>query len=383
MPTRIVVLGAGFGGLELATRVTAACGDAVELTLIDRSDAFVFGFSKFDVMFGRASAEHVRHQYADGLATTARFVQAEVTAIDAAARRVSAGGETFEADLLVIALGADLDAASTPGLLEHGHEFYSTSRALDLTPTLDAFAGGDVVVGVTSTPFKCPPAPSECALLVDEMLRARGLRDDSTVTLVMPFGVPIPPSPQASAALLEAFAERGIVWHPGHLVQEAMGDPKQVVLDDGSTLPFDLFLAIPRHRAPQVVIDSGLTVDGWVPVDPFTLETSFPGVYAVGDVTSVGTPKAGVFAEGQAVVVADRIIAEVQGSDTYAAYDGHGICYLEFGDGEVAKVDVVFAPGQRPTGDLEGPAVTLVTDKRMFGSERINRWFGRDWIATQ
>ena len=85
---------------------------------------------------------------------------------------------------------------------------------------LDRFEGGHVVVAVTSTPFKCPPAPSETALLVHDHLAARGLLDRSTVSLVMPLGAPIPPSPQASAALLAAFAERGIAWHPGALVRE-------------------------------------------------------------------------------------------------------------------------------------------------------------------
>ena len=129
----------------------------------------------------------------------------------------------------------------------------------------------------------------------------------------MPFGVPIPPSPAASEALLVAFAERGIHWHPDRLVTGLDPDRKVAVLSDGAEMPYDLFLGVPVHRVPAVVEESGLTVDGWVPVNPLTLETAFPDVYAVGDVTSVGTPKAGVFAEGQASVVAEQIIARVRG----------------------------------------------------------------------
>jgi sulfide:quinone oxidoreductase len=377
--TRIVVLGAGFGGLELTSRIAHACGSEVELTLIDRSSDFVFGFSKLDVMFGRTPSDHVRHSYADLAAPGVRFVQADVTDIDPFARRVIAGGQVFDADVLVVALGADLDPSATPGLVEHGNEFYSVGAAFNTREVIERFPGGDVVIGVTSTPFKCPPAPSECTLLVDEYLTARGLRDTSTVTLVMPFGVPIPPSPDASAALLTTFAERGITWAPGHVVTAVDGPAAAVELDDGSTLPCDLFLGIPHHGAPRVVLDAGLTVDGWIPVNPLTLETTFRDVYAIGDVTSVGTPKAGVFAEGQAAVAAHRIIAGLRGEPSDAEYDGHGICYLEFGHGQVAKVDVIFRSGERPVGDLEGPAAGLTGDKVNFGAQRIQRWFGREW----
>jgi sulfide:quinone oxidoreductase len=248
---------------------------------------------------------------------------------------------------------------------------------------LAEFAGGRVVVGVTSLPFKCPPAPSETALLVHDLLQGRGLLDGSQVSLVMPLGVPIPPSPQASDAILAAFAERGIAWYPSRLV-EALDPARSVaLLSDGTELGYDLFLGVPRHRAPDVVVESGLTVDGWVPVDPLTLSTRYPGVYALGDVASVGTPKAGVFAEGQAAVVAAQIIATHRASTSSATYDGRGICYLEVGHDMVAKVDVTFTAGESPHGDLVGPSRDLMADKVAFGAERIDRWFGRSWHALQ
>ncbi len=142
---------------------------------------------------------------------------------------------------------------------------------------------------------------------------------------------------------------------PGQAVR-ALDPARQVaVLADDSELPYDLFLGIPKHVAPPVVVASGMCVDGWIPVDPYTLETSFPDVYAVGDVTSVGTPKAGVFAEGQAAVVADAIIARHRGADDAETYDGHGVCYIEFGGDEVGKVDVTFLPGQPPVGRARRP----------------------------
>ena len=382
MRTHVVVLGAGFGGLEVSARLSEEFGDGIDIVLIDQSEGFVFGFSKLDVIFGRAPAHHVVHPYRDLAKPGLRFVSATVDSIDPSARRVTTSAGDFEADILVVALGADLDPEATPGLVEGGHEFYTVAGAFGLRDVLPAFGGGHVIVGVTSAPFKCPPAPSEMALLMHDYLISRGLRDTSTVSLVMPFGAPVPPSPEASEALLAAFADRGITWVPDNLVVSLDPVARTVLRSDGTTIPYDLFLGIPVHRAPRVVVESGMTVDGWIPVDPLTLETDYPGVYAIGDVTSVGTPKAGVFAEGQGAVVAGEIIAALRGSGNAVTYDGHGLCYLEFGHDMVAKVDVTFLRGQRPTGDLEGPSPGLVADKSDFGNVRIKRWFGREWRPT-
>jgi sulfide:quinone oxidoreductase len=379
---RVVVLGAGFGGLELTTRLSDELGAGADVVLIDQSDGFIFGFSKLDVMFGRTLPDAVHHPYRDFVKPGVQFVQATVTAIDPAAKRVETDSGTFDADILVIALGADLHPEATPGLLEGGNEFYTVEGAFALREVLANFDGGRVIVGVTSTPFKCPPAPSETALLMHDHLTTRGLRERSEISLVMPMPVPIPPSPAASKALLAAFAQRGIEWYPERLVREL--DPAQRIarFADGTELPYDLFLGVPVHRVPPVVAESGMTVDGWIPVDPLTLETSYPGVFAVGDVTSVGTPKAGVFAEGQAVVAADRIAAIIRGATGSAEYDGHGMCYLEFGNDEVARVDVMFVSGQPPNGTFEEPSAALAADKEEFGSSRIQRWFGRAWSTV-
>jgi sulfide:quinone oxidoreductase len=364
----------------LTTRLSEEFGDEVDVVLIDQSDGFVFGFSKLDVMFGKVPAESVHHSYADLVKPGVTFIQSTVTSIDPGAKRVETDAGPFDADILVVALGADLHPDATPGLIEGGHEFYTLAGAFGLRDVLAAFAGGRVIVGVTSTPFKCPPAPSETALLMHDHLVERGQREQSEIALVMPLGAPVPPSPAASAALLTAFAERGIDWVPERLVRGLDAARRMAQLSDGTEMPYDLFLGIPVHRAPAVVEASGMTVDGWIPIDPLTLETSFPGVYAVGDVTSVGTPKAGVFAEGQALVVANAIAAQVRGATPSAQYDGHGMCYLEFGNDQVAKVDVTFVSGQPPSGTLDGPSTGYVADKVEFGTSRIQRWFDRPWL---
>ncbi|HEY8173413.1 MAG TPA: FAD-dependent oxidoreductase [Dehalococcoidia bacterium] len=376
MPPKVVVLGAGFGGLELTTILSDTLTDGLDLTLIDKSDHFVFGFSKLDVMFGRQSPDEVRVAYRNIVKPGVHFRQESITAIDPEARRVTTDGGTYDADVLVIALGADYDVAATPGLAEGGNEFYSFAGADRLREILPTFSKGRAIVGVTSTPFKCPPAPSEAALLLHDYLTRRSVRDACEISIVMPFGAPIPPSPDASRALLAAFAERGITWVPNKLVRAIDPARRVAILNDESEMPFDLFLGVPTHRVPAVVEASGMTDDGWIPVTRNNLKTRFPGVYAIGDVTSVGTPKAGVFAEGAARVAAASIIAELQGNEEPSAYTGAGACYVEYGDDRVGRVDVDFFSGPAPAGTFVDPSAALVGEKEQFGATRRQRWFG-------
>jgi sulfide:quinone oxidoreductase len=375
--SRIVVLGAGFAGLELATVLSEALGDDADVVLIEQSDAFVFGYSKLDVMFGRATLDQVRLPYADFVKPGVRLVRETINAIDPEARRVSTDVGVYEADVLVVALGADYDFDATPGLIEDGHEFYSARGAERLRDILPSFTRGRAIVGVCSAPFKCPPAPSEAALLLHDYLSERGVRNDCEISLVMPFGTPVPPSPDTSDALLAAFDERGIEFVAGHRVSSLDPARSVAVLDDGAELPYDLFLGVPKHRAPDVVLESGMAEDGYVPVDSRTLQTRFPNVYAVGDVATVGVPKAGVFSEGEARVVAASLVAQLQGREGPGVYDGRGACYVEFGAGRVGRVDVDFLSGPKPTGTFQEPSNALVAEKQHFGSSRRARWFGR------
>jgi sulfide:quinone oxidoreductase len=374
----VTVLGAGFGGLELTTMLSEAIGENLDLTLIDKGDSFVFGFSKLDVMYGHETADAVRMAFRDIEKPGVRFRQETVTAIDPSSRRVTTDGGTYDCDVLVVALGADYDLEATPGLVEGGNEFYSFAGAERLREVLPGFTKGRAIVGVTSTPFKCPPAPSEAALMLHDHLNQRGVREDCEISLVMPFGVPIPPSPETSRALMSAFAERGITFVPDRLVRALDPARRVAMLDDGTGMPYDLFMGIPKHRVPDVVAASGMTEEGWIPVNSLTLETKFPGVYAVGDVTSVGTAKAGVFAEGAARVVAEEIIAEFKRGGQASTYDGRGFCYIEFGGGRVGSVEVQFLSGQPPTGTYYGASVALAAEKKHFGSSRRERWFGRN-----
>lgn len=371
---RVVILGAGFGGLELATMLSEADeGDAIDVVLIDKSDAFVFGYSKLDVMFGRTTAAAVRLPYRAVAKPRVRLLRETVQAIDPEARRVTTDHAVHDADVLVVALGADYDLDATSGLAEHGNEFYSVAGAERLAEMLPRFARGRALIGVCGAPYKCPPAPSEAALLLHDHLTKRGVRDACEITIATPFETPIPPSPDTSEALLAAFAERGIAFERGHRV--ASLDAGRAVLDDGRVLPFDLFLGVPRHRAPDVVLASGMAEDGYIPVSSQTLATRFPGVYAIGDVATAGVPKAGVFAEGAARVVAGTLLAIVHSAEPPPPFEGRGSCYIEFGAGRVGRVDIDFLSGPTRRGVFHEPSPELVAEKAHFGSSRRDRWF--------
>jgi sulfide:quinone oxidoreductase len=376
MSKRIVVLGAGFGGLELCTVMSEAVGEEIEVTLIDKADAFVFGFSKLDVMFGRTTPQAARLAYSDISKPGIRVLRETITAIDPEARRVTTDAGVHEADVLVIALGADYDMDATPGLAEGGNEFYSVAGAERLAQIIPTFSQGHVVIGVCGAPFKCPPAPSECALLLHDELTARGVRDACQISFVMPLSRPVPPSPETSEALEREFAERDIAFIGGRRIDELDPRRKVVKLDDGSELSFDLFLGVPKHRAPDVVIAGGMTEDGYIPVDSATLKTRFPGVYAVGDVATAGVPKAGVFAEGAARVVAQTLIAELYDGGSPERHLGRGTCYIEFGAGRIGSVDIDFLSGPEKTGTFNAPSAEQMALKERFGSSRRLRWFG-------
>ena len=373
---QVLVLGAGFGGLELVTRLSEAVPDKAQVTLIDQNDAFIFGFSKLDVMFGRRQASEVWIPYRDIAKPGVEFRQETVISIDPERRRVVTDHGTYDADILVVALGADYDLAATPGLVEDGYEFYTPAGAERARDALASFSGGAVVVGVLGPFFKCPGAPNETALLVDDYLTKRGLRDSSTIHLVSPLPMPIPISKRTSEAIAAILEEHGIEYWPSSRVTRL--DPHDHVahLEDGRQLPYDLFLGIPVHCAPEVVLASGLTEDGWIPVDPATFATRFPGVFAVGDVTSAPVPRAGGIAEGEAATAADVLIAQITGGAAPAPYDGAAGCYVELGDELVGRIDVNFLSYDTPVAKFSAPSAALTEEKQAWGATRAARWFG-------
>jgi sulfide:quinone oxidoreductase len=372
----VVILGAGFGGLELASRLSDSLSDEVRVTLIDQNDSFTFGFSKLDVLFGRRDAAAVRLHYRDIAKPGVEFRRERVTAIAPGARRVTTERESYDADILVVALGADYDMAATPGLAEDGFEYYSVKGAERMRDALAAFTGGTILIGVLGQPYKCPPAPFEGAFLLHDHLVERGIRDRTELRVVAPMAAPVPVTPDVSQRFLDELAERGIEYAAKKQVVGLDPSSREAMLETGERLPYDLFVGIPVHRVPAVVAESGLAPKGWVAVDRDNLMTPFPDVYAVGDVVDIPMAKAGVFAENAAGVVADDIRARLHGEALERRYEGQGNCYIEFGSGRVAQVQANFLGGPSPTAQVVGPSEALVAEKETFASSRRERWFG-------
>jgi sulfide:quinone oxidoreductase len=372
----VVILGAGFGGLELASRLSDSVADEVRVTLIDQNDGFTFGFAKLGILFEGKDAAAVRIPYRDLAKPGVEFRQEQVTAIDPAARRVTTDQGSYDADILVVALGADYDLDATPGFAEGGLEYYSIAGAERMRDALPAFTGGTILIGVLGQPFKCPPAPFEGAFLLHDQLVERGIRDQTQLRVIAPMAAPVPITPEVSQQFLDELAARGIEYIGQKRVIQLDPSTKQAMLESGERLSYDLFVGIPIHRVPDVVAESGLAENGWVAVDRDTLMTPFPDVYAVGDIVGIPMAKAGVFAENAAGVVADNIIARHRGETAERRYEGEGNCYLEFGGGRVAKVEANFLGGPAPTAQLVGPSEELAADKKRFASDRRARWFG-------
>jgi sulfide:quinone oxidoreductase len=372
----VVILGAGFAGLELASRLSDSVADEVDVTLIDQNDSFTFGFSKLDILFGRKDAASVRIEYSEIAKSGVEFRQERVTSIDPAVRRVRTDKSTYDPDILVVALGATYDHAATPGFEDGGYEYYSIAGAERLRDALPAFESGTILIGILGQPFKCPPAPFEGAFLLHDHLVARGVRDAAEIRVIGPMAAPVPVTAEVSQAFLDALHARDIEYVPHTRIVELDIQRKEAVLESGERLSYELFVGIPIHRVPEVVEQSGLTVDGWVAVDRDNLMTPYPDVYAVGDIVNIPMAKAGVFAENAAGVVADDIAARLHGERLERRYEGDGSCYLEFGGGKVAKVVANFLGGPSPTARIDGPSEALGEEKVAFAATRRARWFG-------
>lgn len=374
----VLILGAGFGGLELATLLSSDLSDQVHVTLIDQNDSFIFGFQKFDVVFGRKTTEQVRSYYRDIAKDGVEFRQERVTSIDPASRGVVTDGNTYEPDVLVVALGADYEPEATPGFVEGGYEFFSVEGAERVRDVLPSFRSGRLVLSVLSVPYKCPPAPYEAMFYLHDYFTEAGVREAIDMHLITPLESAIPVSRETSEAIAAGLDERGIRATFGHRVHGLDPSSKTARMKEGD-IPYDLLLGVPKHKAPDVVQASGLTeggIDGWIHVDARNLRTPYPEIYALGDVADAPVPRAGVFADRAALTVADDIAASLRESETDRAFDGKGPCYIEWGKGLVAKVDTDFLSGPKPLAPFRPPSKEFAAEKAAWADERRHRWFG-------
>jgi sulfide:quinone oxidoreductase len=380
----IVLVGAGFGGLALAEQLNdvAASGAAV-VTLVDRKTHFSMGFSLQWVLMGRRQPEEGMRPYRSMLAGHVRFVHDEIVAIDTAAKTVHTRTRDLPYDDLVIAAGAAMDPGRIPGLAESSHNLCAVDHVLQLREALAEVDSGAVVIAVSATPFKCPPAPYEYALLIDEILRERGVRDRVRVVLTTPEPHPMPAAgPRIGAVVASWMADRGVELHVEHRITSVDPVGRRITYESGFELDYAVFGAMWPHQAPKVVRDAGLTNEmGFVPVEFGTFKTATPDVYAVGDVAATRLPsdkphpKSGMFAEAQATVVGRNLAAQITGTPE-EAYPGKGACFFEMGGDMATAVEADLLPLEGPRMTMQPPSAEGLELKARFETERFARWFG-------
>ncbi|MEX2244897.1 MAG: FAD-dependent oxidoreductase [Fimbriimonadaceae bacterium] len=380
----VLILGGGFGGAVAATRLKERLGDQVHITLIDKEPSYHICATNPWVMIGHAKPKDVT-VWREGLAKHTVLVQAEVTAIDPRQRKVTTSRGEFQADYLIVALGADLNMSAVPGLAEHAESFFTTKDAEKLHKRLQEFQKGNIVVLVPRSPFKCPPSPYEAAMLLDDFFAQKGIHEGVRVSVWSLEGAPMATAgPEIGATVVGLLKDRGIEFHPRKRTVSV--EAGKVNFEDGSSTAFELLIAVPPHEPPGCIKDSGLTgPSGWIHADPKTLKVAgFERVFAVGDVTTVPLPgrfapdaplvmpKAGVMAETEAIVVADNIADEVQGVAPSAVFDGAGYCYIETGGGEAMRGNGQFFASPNPTMTSRAPDREQAEEKK--------RWV-KDWLA--
>lgn len=376
---RVLVLGGGFGGIATAVALRARLEPEDEIVLVERRPTFVMGLRKNWVLVGASTTAEGERSLAILEGRGIRVVSGTIDSIEPAGHTVDVDGQRLEADALVVALGAQRDPDAIPGFRDHAIDVYDASASEAGAAAIERFAGGRVLIGVFGAPYPCPPGPYELALLLAERLEARGVPGGVFVFSPHPGSLPILGT-DGCASFDGRLANAGITFRPR--TQATSVEPGAVITSDGVRIPFDLLLGVPPHRAPSVVVAAGLTgPSGWVAVDARTLETRFPGVYAIGDVTAIplangmALPKAGVFAHAQGEVVAARIADGFAGREPSTTFTGQGTCFLETGHGAATVVEGDFY-ADPPAVGLGADSAANLAAKHAFESERLTAWFG-------
>lgn len=373
-PKTIVILGGGVGGLVAAHELRKRLPRQHRVVVVDREREHLFAPSLLWLMVGDREAGSIKRPLKRLERKGIEVRLGEVEKIDPEARRVTVAGEALEADYLIVTLGAELAPEMVPGLPGAGHNFYTLTGAESLRVALAATRKGRIVVLTAAPAYKCPAAPYEAALLIDAYLRKCGLRETVAIDVYAaepgPMGVA---GPEMSGAVKQMLEAKGIPYHPEHQVKSVDAAARRLDFANGTQADFDLLAYVPPHRAPRVIRESPLASEtGWVSVDRHTLETRFPGVYALGDVVSIPLklgkplPKAGVFAHGEAEVVAKNIAAAVLGRDASERFNGHGECFIEIGNGKAGFGGGDFYAEPKPTVKMHAPSWRWHVGKVLF-----------------
>jgi sulfide:quinone oxidoreductase len=342
----VVVLGGGVGGLVAANELRRRLGREHRVLLVERNLQHAFAASFLWLMSGDRRQAGITRDVRNLVRRGIEVIEGEALAINPADRRVETAAGTFNFDYLVISLGAELAPELVPGLASASHTFFTAEGAVELHGALDSFAGGKVAIAISELPYKCPGAPHEGAMLISDFFRKQGMRNKVEIHLFTPEPQPLPVAgPQLGEAVRQMLEAKGVTFHPSHKLTRCNPQSRKLLFEGKDPFRYDLLVAIPPHRSPSVVRQSGLTNEaGWIPVNHATLETRHSNVCAIGDITAIPLPgrwkpdvplmlpKAGVFPHAQAQIVAHRIAQEIAGARPQTEFCADGYCMLEAGE---------------------------------------------------
>jgi len=379
----IVILGGGIGGLAAACTLKKKLGGGHRIIVVDKNTSHNFTGSYLWIMMGQREPSQVSKDLKLLNRKGIEFKNARVVELEPENNRVKTSQGNLDYDYLIIALGADLAVDALPGFSEGSYTPYNIEGAIKLKDALRGFTGGDIVVLISSLPFKCPAAPYETALLADHFFKKKKLRDKISIRLFTPETLPMGVTgPELGKAVVGMLGAKGIGFHPQVKPTQIDNEKKEITFNTGDTVQYDLLIGVPPHKSPDVVRESGLAEKaGWIPVDPGKLKTKYDNVYAVGDTTIIklpgglALPKAGVFAHGQAEIVAENIASQIKGKESSRDFDGKGSCFIETGGGLAGYASGNFYATPEPVVNLKNPG-------RMWHWSKIafEKWWMRHWL---
>jgi len=375
----VLILGGGFGGLSSANEIRKSLSASqVKITVVDKRNWFMVGFAKLWIIKGTRTFENSTGLLTGLIKKEIDFLNEEILQIDLENKNIKTSTKNLSYDYLIIAMGAALAPQKISGLTENGMNLYDYKQSALIHDKIKELNSGIIAISIMGMPYKCPPAPFEASLIIDSMLREAGTRGSVQIHFYSPAPITLPAGgPEISKQILDLISSEKIIFHDSCKIKSV--EPNKLIFQN-SEANFDLLLAIPPHVAPDVIYESGLAKqDNFIPIDR-DCKTSFENVYAIGDVTSlkvtdtIAVPKAGVFAEGEGLAVAQNIVSKIQSQEESALFDGKGGCYMESGRNTASLIEVDMFSGTKPSVKLTESTSKHLDEKLQFEKDRLANW---------
>jgi len=385
MRKTILVLGAGTGGIIAAKELSKEVDEEVtpvKILIFEKEEKNVFAPSLLWLMVGKRKTKQIHRNTRNIGDAVINVVIGEIEKVDPEHISVTVNGQEYKGDYMVVSLG--VEQTSEYNLNTYGYDFYTLDGAAKFNTQLKNFKGGKIAILVSSLPFKCPAAPYEAAMLIESYIRSKDLSSKTEIALYSPEPGPMPVAgKEISGAVRQMIEAKGIKYFPDHQLISA--SEKTLTFQNMAsgqasvqTVEYDLLAYTPKHQCPAVVKQSALAgKSGWIEVDRHTMETNFPNVYAIGDITFIplemgkALPKAGVFAHYQAKTVAHNLARILAGKPADKTFNGDGQCFLESGNGKAGYAGGNFYGSPLPVVKMKNPG---------YFWHWIKIWFEKYWF---